>query len=113
MKFKTTKKAIKENYNTILNVGYCNLQTLLKFEEATAYSTRSEGWACDYYDIDGIIICTGYSCIGKVIDTDITKRYEYLASSIIGDGGYYSEESYNVKKSDMHKLILQFIEEVK
>lgn len=30
MKFKTTKKAIREGYYRIISVGYCNLQYLLK-----------------------------------------------------------------------------------
>lgn len=62
-KIKVTKKSIKDNYNAIIEIGYCDAQYLLQFEKAFAYSTRSEGWACDYYKIGNIIISTGYAPI--------------------------------------------------
>lgn len=53
MKFKTTNKAIKQNYsqNYILNIGYCDLQTLLKYESPRAYTSGIYGWNYDLYDI--------------------------------------------------------------
>lgn len=63
IKYKTTKKAMKESYKTIIKIGYCDAQYLLKFENIIAYSTRVEGWSCDYYDIEGILISTGYAPI--------------------------------------------------
>lgn len=45
MKFKTTQKAIKANYNTIICVPYCGLQNLLNYEIPVAYTVRREGWA--------------------------------------------------------------------
>jgi hypothetical protein len=59
-KIKTTKKEMRQNH-FILGVGYCTMQNLLYYYEPVAYSVRLEGWACDYYDIDGIIISMGYS----------------------------------------------------
>ena len=47
MKFKTTQKAIKANYNTIICVPYCGLQNLLNYESPVAYTERREGWAAD------------------------------------------------------------------
>ena len=61
MKFKVTKKEMNRNYDTILGIGYCRLQNLLRNTDAIAYSVRAEGWACDYYVIDNILISTGYS----------------------------------------------------
>ena len=60
-KIKATKKAMKESYNTIITIGYCNAQYLLQYENEIAYSARSEGWACDYYDINNVLISTGYA----------------------------------------------------
>ena len=51
MKFKTTQKAIKANYNTIICVPYCGLQNLLNYESPVAYTERREGWAADIYDM--------------------------------------------------------------
>ena len=45
MKFKTTQKAIKTNYNTIICISYCGLQNLLNYESPVAYTVRREGWA--------------------------------------------------------------------
>ena len=63
MKFKTTKKAIRENYFSILSIGYCAAQNLLYYENPIAYSAGVYGWACDYYYIDNVLISTGYSPI--------------------------------------------------
>ena len=38
MKFKTTKKAMRENYTKIIKIGYGDAQYLLKFENEIAYS---------------------------------------------------------------------------
>jgi len=109
MKFKTTKKAIKQNYSTILSIGYCHAQYLLQFESPIAYSTNSYGHACDYYEIDNICISTGYAPIGKNVDYSILKKYEDEARKIICD---YSSASYDVKKQAVQRLLLQFIKEV-
>lgn len=58
-KIKATKKEMRQNYR-ILSIGYCDAQYLLNYKSPVAYSTRAEGWACDYYDVDGVIISTGY-----------------------------------------------------
>lgn len=63
MKFKTTKKAMNESYDKIISTGAGDLQHLLQYKEPFAYSTRLEGWACDYYDVEGVLICTGYAPI--------------------------------------------------
>lgn len=62
MKFKTTQKAIRANYNKIICVPYCGLQTLLNYENPVAYTIRHEGWAADIYDMGGgVAIVTGYA----------------------------------------------------
>ena len=82
MKLKTTKKQIKENAHKIFSVGYCELDYLLKYNEPFAYSSGVYGWACDYYNIDGTIISTGYQPIGKLIDYELVKRYNTKAREI-------------------------------
>jgi hypothetical protein len=110
MKFKTTKKAMKESYNTIIGIGYCNAQYLLQYENEIAYSTRAEGWACDYYEIENVLISTGYAPIESKnvkCNYDITSKYEDLARENV-----YSNLSYEEKKEKNRILLTQFINEV-
>ena len=100
MKFKTTKKNIRDGYYNIISVGYCELQSLLNYESPIAYSSGSYGWYCDYYDIDGVCICTGYSPIGNQnswADYDLVREYEKKAQDVY-------------TKVDKTKLLNEFIE---
>lgn len=99
-KIKTTKKEMKENYR-IASVGYCEAQHLLNYKSPAAYSTRVEGWACDYYDIDGVIISTGYSPLDNknvVCEHKTVRKYDDLA---IGK-----------TREEIDVLLRQFIKEI-
>ena len=109
MKIKTTKKYIKENYNQIISIGYCNLQSLLSYMQPFAYSTRVEGWACDYYNIEGVIISTGYSPIGKPVSYEIVSKYEKEGMKLRGN----YELSWDKRKEKAMELLNEFIKEVK
>lgn len=79
MKLKTTKANVKENYFRILSIGYCDAQYLLKYKNAFGYSAGVYGWACDYYDIDGVCISTGYSPLANKNmrdDYSLIREYE-------------------------------------
>lgn len=107
MKFKTTKKAMRENYNTILKIGYCNIQNLLQYEDAIAYSTRAEGWACDYYKVGNVIICEGYAPIGKSVPYDLQREYDKKAEEI----RYSNDVKWEDKKEQTYNLLVQFVNE--
>lgn len=82
MKYKTTAKAIRNGYHTIIGVGYCELQALLKYKSPIAYSCGVYGWNFDIYDIDGIAIATGYSGMpskNSKPDYKIVREYEAKA----------------------------------
>ena len=64
MKFKTTRKAIKQGYENVIQVPYCGLQNLLRCESPIAYTTRAEGWGADIYDFGNTAIVTGYAPFG-------------------------------------------------
>lgn len=82
MKLKTTKSAVKENYYYILSVGYCDMQRLLNYEKAFGYSAGIYGWACDYYEIDGVCISTGYQPLSdKNMKHDYNLLREYEAKA--------------------------------
>lgn len=112
MKFKTTQKAIKANYNTIICVPYCGLQNLLNYESPVAYTERREGWAADIYDMGGgVAIVTGYAPFGSVRPSyELLERYEKQAE-IICDMYRYSTK-LNDTRNRLRELQAAFIEEV-
>lgn len=119
MKFKTTSKAIKQNYsqNYILNIGYCDLQYLLKYESPKAYTSGVYGWNFDLYDIEGIAICTGYRGMpqGKDFDYSLVRKYEEKAKKI-ADRHKKDNQTWiqfdNKQRKDMKKLLNNFLKEV-
>lgn len=112
MKFKTTQKAIKANYNTIICVPYCGLQNLLNYESPVEYTERREGWAADVYDMGGgVAIVTGYAPFGNVRPSyELRERYEKQAE-IIRDMYRYSTK-LNDTRNRLRELQAAFIEEV-
>lgn len=110
-KYKTTRKAIREEYGNanIYSVNYCGLQNMLCTTEPFAYSTRTEGWACDYYELpDGIIISTGYAPIGKYIPYETVREFENYANKICAETWSWDE-----RKPRLDALIADFIGTVK
>ena len=108
MKFKTTKKAIKQSFDTILSIGYCNAQHLLKYESVFAYSAGVEGWACDYYEVGNVCISTGYAPTGISVNYDLLKKYELQAEEI----AYNNELNWKQQKQIIYDLLVQFTNEV-
>lgn len=108
MKFKTTQKAIKANYNNIVCIPYCGLQNLLNYESPIAYTTRREGWGADIYDMGGgVAIVTGYAPFGNVRPSyELREKYEKQAEQI----RYNS--NYEEMRDALRKLQAAFIEEV-
>jgi len=108
MKVKTTKKQVKNYYNKIYSIGYCDAQYLLQGISPFAYSSGAYGWACDYYEIEGICISTGYSPIGESVDYDLLKKYDNKAKKILDN---YSID-YQKRKNKVNKLLIKFINEI-
>ena len=105
MKLKTTKKQIRENFNTILSIGYCDAQYLLDCKNPFAYSAGLYGWSCDYYQIGTICICTGYSPIGTPVDYALLRELEGKAQLIKHDYNL----SYSDKEKQLNELLKQLI----
>lgn len=111
-KIRLTKKSLNTDYWNILGTGYCNLQFLLKFQEPFAYSARAEGWACDYYNVDGLLISTGYSPMkSKRVRScyELEHEYDDIAKEILED----SEISWAEKEERVNKLLRQFVERIR
>ena len=105
MKLQTTKKQIRENFYNILSIGYCSADSLLQHVRPFAYSAGVYGWSCDYYDIDGVCISTGYSPIGTDTDYNLLKEFENAAQKI--NSNY--ELNYTERKEATNKLLHDFI----
>ena len=107
VKLKATKKEMREGYYYILSVGYCSMQSLLREQRPFAYSTRAEGWACDYYDIDGVLISEGYAPLASKNmkkDYEVIKEYENKALKI--DELCLPREERKAKKTALLKEML-------
>jgi hypothetical protein len=105
MKVKVTKAAVKNNYNSILSIGYCDVQYLTYYISPFAYSAGSFGWACDYYDIEGVCLSTGYSPIGSNVDYQLMIKFEKKAQKIVLDYNI----KYDLKAKKVNKLLTEFI----
>ena len=108
MKFKTTRKSVKESGGTILKVRCCGLQSLLRFKDPIAYTSGVYGWNADIYDIDGVIIVTGYRPFGNYSNYDHVAEDEKKARKI--------EEDYKLdwetRRNDVNKLLDEFVNKV-
>lgn len=108
-KILVTMKEIKKRHSDIIKIGYCQAQYLLKHKNPFAYSTRSEGWGCDYYNVNGIIISTGYATIGNSIPYDLIESFENKAREIWCNYNL----SYDAQLEKVENLIVEFIAEIK
>jgi len=111
VKLRVTKKEIRENYR-IVGIGYCGAQYLLKHQEPFGYSSGVYGWACDYYEVDGVIISSGYDYIHNKnvkCDYEMIKKYDNKASEI--DSNY--DLPYEERKKAINDLLHEFIKECK
>ena len=107
MKFEVTKKEMRRE--EVYSVAYCDLQHLLRYEEPTAYSHGVYGWACDYYKVENIYICTGYSTVGKVVSRELVRKYEAKARKITSA----SYADYEKVKAKVSRLLKSFIKEIR
>jgi len=104
MKLQTTKKQIKQGFSTILSIPYCDAQNLLKCKNPFAYSAGVYGWSCDYYEVGGVCISTGYSPIGIPVDYKLLRELEKKAEELSGD--------YSIEYSDLCKQLDELIKEL-
>lgn len=109
MKLKTTKTAIKNSFNSILSLGYCDIQYLTYYKRPFAYSCGVYGWSCDYYEIENVCLSTGYAPIGQNVDYKLVRKYEAKAQKISLD---YNID-YKIRERKVNKLLIEFINKAK
>lgn len=85
MKYRTTLKSIRNDWNASIIIPYCAAENLLYGAEPVAYAAGVYGWNADVYDVGGgICICTGYRPTGTVRPShDVIKAADRAAASLI------------------------------
>lgn len=116
MKYKTTKKAVQNNYRNIIKLGTADLYYLLKFTEPVAYTSGIYGWNADVYDFGNVAIVMGYRPFGNISpDYDIVEKYNQLGRKIYEEK-HNPTKDWNEEREDqknrLNQLIQEFIKEV-
>lgn len=105
MKFKVTKKEMKESNAVVIAVGYCQLQNALSSINAIAYNSGANGWCCDLYKInERYSIVTGYSCDRANTvraDFNLVRECEVKANEIKSE----MNASKNFNADELQKLL--------
>lgn len=98
-KTRITKKAVYGKYRNVISVGYCNLQWLLTGLSPWYYTTRAEGWGNDVYELNNnTVVVTGYDSFGNIKpDYDLQRKYEMIASRIIGNSYFENTAEKDIK----------------
>lgn len=116
MKVKVKEKELKENYNMIWSVGYCNIENIEKALDPQYYTAGVYGWNADHYEIiinkkniyKRILISTGYRPLHnknvKNVSYEKIKKLDGKARKIFETSGDFQQ---NCKK--VNKLLENFI----
>lgn len=86
---KLTKEWVKENFDSILQIGYCQLDNVLKNVNNLHFQGHTEGvygWNADIYSFyhngERIAIVTGSRPFGKKCNYEIVKKYNNIGRLI-------------------------------
>lgn len=113
MKVKVTKRQVLNNYWQVISVGYCDLQTLLRFKDANYYTSGVYGWNCDIYDLgNGVALTTGYRPFGnlKASYYHITSKYEKKAKKVM-EKYYNNTIKLITRNKQLDNLLKEFVKE--
>ena len=96
MKTKVAMKSIRNSYNNIFCAGYCELEDIMRWREATHYNCGVYGWNCDIYTNykRDIAITTGYrNMAGTKIPHELIEKFSKIARNIMNEytGTNYEE----------------------
>lgn len=83
MKYKTTDREQRQNNNTIIGFGYCEIQNLERYLTPNAYTCGIYGWRADFYEFDGFTISTGYQPLTYYFTKLNKKRGLFIKAEIL------------------------------
>lgn len=108
MKLHTTQRAIRNAYpGKVISISYCAAYYLLAYQSPFAYNAGVYGWNCDYYNIDGTVISTGYRPHGKNVNYDIVNKWNKKAQAV-----YDTVRDYNDRREIINGYLNEFIKEL-
>lgn len=106
MKIKTTQKQIKNAFNNIISIGYCDACYLLRHRDPIMYTCGVYGWNADVYIIDSnTCVVTGYRPFGDLKINNIRELNEKARKLY---------DKYDYKKANYlcEKLLNETIEKI-
>ena len=101
MKFKTTRKAVVAGSPRLVSVGYCDLQTLLRYHSPITYASGVYGWNFDVYELYGLTICTGYRGMPGRRANNVSK-YEQAARDAL------ERLNWREAEAEIERLLVEF-----
>ena len=108
MKVKVTEKQIKNNYKNIIELGYCEANSLLMSIEPTFYTSGVYGWNADIYQINyNTVIVTGYRPFGN-IESGNVREYDEKAFGISRN----YKLTWDEVKEQINEVLEKYISEV-
>lgn len=119
MSRKLTRREVRARFHNIIQIGACDLDSLLDWGNLAGHLERAEGWAADVYyagyvgGYGSVAICTGYAPIGNVKpDYALVHEYEMLGRQI-NDAIDYTVSGFTEKREALRRCLHdQFIQEV-
>ena len=103
MKYKTTQRELRERACNLRTAGYCDLQYLLYYKNANAYTSGTYGWNFDVYEVYNLTICTGYrGMLGERLQG--IREYNQKAEDII----LSSSIPYDERQEQVELLLKEF-----
>ena len=102
---RVSKREVREMYRNVIDVGYCNAQTLLSLSKIIGHTERAEGWGAGVVEVSNdTCIATGYAPFGNVkASYELCQKYEKLAEA--EHNRYYEHYDYLTYKEALDVLI--------
>ena len=100
-----TPMTIHHSFKHVYKAGYCELSNICKYIESDYYNASGYGWNCDIYIAGDIMISTGYRNMrGKIIPSDVLKKYDNIAIDIINNR-YNYEKEYKLLEDNYYSFL--------
>lgn len=101
------KKDIMKRFDTVISVGYCNLQSLL-IDGYQDYEFIASHSCTRIHIVDDVAITTGYQPFGNVVaDYGVLRKYDAIGRKAYNKYSLYYEQWKNTR----YKLLKRFIRE--
>lgn len=105
MKVKAKESDLKNSYNKIISIGYCEAQFLLRYVDPYYYTCGVYGWKSDNYVLNGVLISTGYAPVNGLRNYDLVKKYEAKAEKV----QFNEKLNWEEKKKKTNKLLEKLV----